>query len=225
MPRKNTLKTYLENSYYHIYNRGVDGREIFIDEQDCIMFLRYLKLYLSSPKILKKEELLTPKMLYKIFNMNLSSEIDLLSFSLMPNHIHLQIKQHTKNGIEKLTRRIFSSYVRFFNQKYKRLGPLFESAYKAILITTDEQHLYLSSYIHRNPMKLKQQKFDFIQFSSYPYYLKSKQADWVKPEEILSYFKRAKNITKGDLLSYQSFVEDFREDPKEILAEKILEAS
>jgi len=48
MPGKNALKTYVENSFYHVYNRGVEKRNIFLDEQDDKVFLSYLKLYLTS---------------------------------------------------------------------------------------------------------------------------------------------------------------------------------
>jgi len=223
MPTKNTIKIYIENGYYHLYNRGVDKREIFLDEQDCIVFLHYLKLYLSPPETLLKNQFLSPKILYKITNLNLSKEINLLSFALMPNHFHIQVKQYAKEGIEKLTRRVITSYVQYFNKKYKRIGTLFESTYKAVLLETDEQFLYLSSYIHRNPMRLKNAKFDFIQFSSYPYFLNSKNADWIKPKEILSYFRSSRNKTADDKLSYQNFVESFKEDPLNIIRSFILE--
>lgn len=203
MPTKNTIKKYIENGYYHLYSRGVDKREIFMDEQDCIVFLYYLKIYLSSPDQLRKDpNFLTPKMLYKIYNLNLHEEVDLLSFALMPNHFHLQIKQKSSNGIESLTRRMLTGYVKYFNRRHSRVGALFESAYKAVNVTTDEQNLYLSAYIHKNPMKLVNPKFNFTQFSSYPYYLKQKNADWVKTDEIATHFN-----SNNKNLSYQEFVE------------------
>jgi len=220
VPTKNTIKTYIENGYYHIYSRGVDKREIFLDQQDCAIFLYYLKIYLSNPEDLSKE-LTSPKILFKITNLNLSKEIDLLSFALMPNHFHLQLKQYTVNGIEKLTRRALTGYVQYFNKKYKRVGTLFESTYKAILVQTETQHLYLSSYIHRNPMKLVNPKMDFIQFSSYPYYRGEKNASWIKPQEILSFFK--KTYDKSELLSYTNFVESFKENPSQVLENLTLE--
>lgn len=223
MPTKNTIKTYIEGGYYHIYNRGVDKRKIFIDGKDCAVFLYYLKLYLSSPDSLQKSEHISPRMMYKILNLNLSREVDLISFALMPNHFHLQIKQHSQKGIEKLMRRALTGYVHYFNNRFERIGTLFESTYKAVLIKTDEQLLYLSSYIHRNPMKLKPQSVDFVSFSSYPYYLKERFAEWIKPEEILNYFKISRSSSLNDVFSYQSFVENFKEDPKEVLGKLTLE--
>lgn len=226
MPVKNVIKTYIENGYYHLYSRGIDRREIFLDQRDCVIFLHFLKLYLSTPENLQKDQIfLTPKLLYKIINFNLSKEIHLLSFSLMPNHFHLQVKQFTKNGIEKLTRRALSSYSQYFNKKYKRLGALFESSYKAVLTETEKQYLYLSSYIHRNPMRLKNPKIDFLQFSSYPYYLGFKKCDWIKPQEILSFFRSSRNLKENDSLSYQSFVESFREEPLDFISDYIIESA
>ncbi len=222
MPAKNTIKVYIENGYYHIYNRGIDKKTIFIEEKDYVTFLYYLKLYLSNPEDLKKEST-HPRILYKIMNLNLSREIDLIAFSLMPNHFHLQVKQHPLDGIEKLMRRVLTSYAQYFNKKYDRRGPLFESTYKAILLENDAQHLYLSAYIHRNPMKLKSDKLNLVNFSSYPYYLGFRKASWVKPEEILSFFNNPKGTGEFNSLTYKDFVLDFRENPENILKELILE--
>ncbi len=45
MPAKNSVKYYIADSIYHIYNRGVEKRKIFLDEQDSGVFLGYLKRY------------------------------------------------------------------------------------------------------------------------------------------------------------------------------------
>lgn len=220
MPTKNTVKIYLKNGYYHVYNRGVDKREIFLEETDCVQFLHYLKLYLSPPEVLMKAPDISIRRLHKILNLNISNEVILQSFSLMPNHFHLQIKQIKTTGMEKLTRRVLTSYSQFFNRKYKRRGPLFESVYKAVILNTTEQFLYLSSYIHRNPLKLKHTKFDFVNFSSYPYYLGEKHAAWLNPDEILEHFNTVKS---NQYFSYKFFVEDFRENPEEVLGHLIIE--
>lgn len=209
MPVKNTVKTYIENGYYHIYNRGVDKREIFLEPADCKMFLYFLKLYLTPPEILQKSaEFMSPQFLFKILHRNLSNEVKLLSFALMPNHFHLQVKQFSLYGIQKLMRQVIPSYVQYFNRKMNRIGTLFESTYKAVLTETETQHLYLSAYIHRNSMKLINPPFNFIEFSSYPYYLGDLHAPWIHPEEILEYFAKQKSSTSEDLFSYQSFVEN-----------------
>ena len=222
MPSKNIIKDYIEDGYYHIYNRGVEKRTIFLDEQDCIVFLHYLKLYLSPIEELKQLDLPGLR-IAKFIRLNLSAEIDLLAFALMPNHIHLQIKQKTTDGIVKLMKRLATAYVMYFNKKYLRVGSLFQNTYKATLIETDEYLLHLYRYIHLNPAKITHKIINFKEFSSYPYYLGQKQASWIKPQEILSYFRSAQRKDLKDILSYQSFVENYKESSAEILGPLILE--
>lgn len=212
MPSKNSIKTYVAGGYYHVYNRGVEKRTIFLDEQDCQTFLYYLKVYLSP-----KEELplfVSPRKINRFLANNLSEEVDLLSFALMPNHVHLQLKQYSEDGLRRLLHRLMTSYVMYFNQKYKRVGPLFQNIYKASIVDNEAYLLELSRYIHRNPRGLST-NIDFTTYSSYPYYLGERHAHWIKPKEILSYFSY-----KNPKLSYKSFVE--LDDSNTMLPEELL---
>lgn len=235
MPAKNILKPYVENGFYHIYNRGVEKRVIFQDEQDYHVFLNYLKIYLSSPTSSKEDY----KGDYKGYSFvklprqrplnNFHQEIVLLTYCLMPNHFHLLLKQKPANGIEKFMRSLGTKYVQYFNKRYQRVGPLFQDTYKAVLIKTDEQLLHLSRYIHLNPTfdsnrkNHPLQKILFESYSSYFDYLGKRKTKWVHPEETLSFFKNAQRTNPRDLLSYQSFVEDYPQPPEEILGELIME--
>lgn len=212
MPAKNSVKQFIENGYYHLYNRGVEKRDIFLDEQDYAVFLHNLKRYLdpalgSDPRFHTK---------------SLAGEIDLIAFCLMPNHFHLLVKQNTINGITKLMRAVCTNYVMYFNKKYDRVGGLFQGKYRASLIYEDNYLLHLSRYIHLNPSSAGSDPKSY-NFSSYSYYLGQRNAIWIKPQEILSFFKSAQGANLKDCLSYQSFVEDYREAPEEILGELILE--
>ena len=222
MPSKNIVKQYVEDGYYHIYNRGVEKREIFLDEQDCAIFLHYLRLYLSPVEELKKLNLPGLRIL-RFIRLNLSQEVDLLAFALMPNHIHLFIRQKTIDGITKLMKRLATGYVMYFNKKYRRVGSLFQNRYKSELIENDPYFLHLSRYIHLNPTKISSKAVDFKEFSSYPYYLGLKSASWVKPQEILDYFKSTQKKDLKDMLSYQNFVEDYNIESVQILKDLILE--
>jgi putative transposase len=219
MPSRNVIKIYVEQGYYHIYNRGVDKRAIFIDDQDCHIFLHYLKMYL-----IPKEEVIALSQIDKrsihFLKYNLSAEIDLLTFALMPNHFHLLIKQHTNDGMSKLMKRLMTAYVTYFNRKYKRRGPLFESVYKACNIDNDSYLLHLSRYIHLNPIHISSE-INFLNLSSYPYYMGKLNSSWVKPNEILTYFKDSANSLK--LSSYKSFVEDYAVDSSLLLGSLTLE--
>lgn len=220
MAAKNSLKIYSENGYYHIYNRGVEKRSIFLDEQDYIVFLSYLKEYLlpkdedelnrkfSDPLTSYQEKNKIMRLL-KLNNFN--GEINLLAYCLMPNHFHLLIKQKSENSIDKFMNSLGVRYVMYFNHKYQRIGALFQGVYKAVMVESDIQLLYLSSYIHRNPIKKtklaspdevwRSWRSYFSQPSSLPEYLEQRNTEWIQPEEILSFF--SKTVSRN---SYQSFI-------------------
>ncbi len=217
MAAKNSRKTYVEQGYYHIYNRGVEKRHIFLDSQDYGVFLSYLKEYLSpkdekalfarlsEPNISSQER---DKILKLLRLNNFYNEIFLLAYCLMPNHFHLLIKQSNALSIDKFMNSLALRYAIYFNRKYKRTGILFQDVYKAVSIETDEQLLHLSRYIHQNPLNKnkiprKSPLSDFLsQPSSYPEYLGQRKSNWVATEEILSYFSKTNHK-----LSYQSFIE------------------
>ena len=218
MPAKNIVKNYIEGGYYHIYNRGVEKRNIFLDKQDCVVFQRYLKLYLATPSEVEKIQI--PR-IQSFLRFNMHCEIDLLAFSLMPNHIHLLIKQRDKDSIAKFMKRLTTSYVMYFNRKYNRVGALFQNIYKAAHIEDDPYLLHLSRYIHLNPTKIKHEKIDFTDFCSLPYYLGDKEATWVKTNEILTYFDSSR--IKGKGIFYREFVDNYKTPPEEILGSLIIE--
>lgn len=207
MPCKNSLKTYLENGYYHIYNRGVEKRLIFEDDQDYAVFLSYLKTYLLPKDEKQLKEILTSEnSTYKqkaeatklIKLNNFCDQIKLIAYCLMPNHFHFLLKQRQENAIDEFMNSLGTRYTMFFNKKHKRVGTLYQGVYKAVLVDSEIQFLYLSSYIHRNPhpKELKSRP------SSLPDYLGERKTLWVHPEEILPFF--SKTIPS---LSYKSFVE------------------
>ena len=217
MPAKNVIKSYVEDGHYHIYNRGVEKRKIFLDDQDYKVFLKYLKLYLNP-----SEE--RPVRIVTIDNYtfkapanplkNYHNELELLCYCLMPNHFHFLIKQKAKNTIELFMRSLATKYSMYFNKRYNRVGSLFQGPYKAVLIENDEYILHLSRYIHLNPVK----DSPLHVYSSYADYLGKRKTNWIKKEIILSYFKSSqKNLLEK--LSYQSFVEDYTEDPKKTALE------
>ncbi|MEK7634235.1 MAG: transposase [Patescibacteria group bacterium] len=215
MPSKNIIKTYIENGYYHIYNRGVEKRKIFLDEQDYRVFLSYLKIYLS-PKIDSTNEIVSNKngdyedknkVISEIYKLNnFYNKIDLISYVLMPNHFHLEIKQKKIKEITSFMQSLITKYSKYFNKKYERVGPLFQSRYKAVLIQNVEYLLYLSRYIHLNPVELLTKNQSLIQYpwSSYPAYLKKVNLSWLKTDSISDNFLE-NGIFSANL--YKNFVE------------------
>ena len=138
---------------------------------------------------------------------NFFGTITLVSHCLMPNHFHFLIRQTDADAIDRFMNSLCTRYTMYFNKKYKRIGPLFQSVYKAVMVTTDEQLKHLTRYIHRNPIhkgsykEIPSRILATYQYSSYPEFLGLRTTEWIHAEKILAYFG---NNTQ----SYQSFVED-----------------
>ena len=207
MPSKNTIRSYIENGYYHIYNRGVEKRRIFLDADDYKRFILYLKLYLSPIESLTSEN--AELRGYFIKN-NLFDQLELLAFCLMPNHFHLLMRQKNIDSITKFMQRLSTAYTMYFNMKYDRVGSLFQGRYKACIVENDEYLLHLSRYIHLNPHERGVSLFDFP-WSSYSSFIGNITYEWLKPQFILNYFSK-----NNDSLTYKSFVEDSNEVDHEI---------
>jgi putative transposase len=219
MPAKNSRKLYVNNGYYHIYNRGVEKRIIFLDQQDYSVFLSYLKEYLlpkdekelyqrlSDPNLYYKEK---DKILKRLRLNNFDQEISLLAYCLMPNHFHFFVKQENIGAIDKFMNSLGTRYTMYFNRKYERVGSLYQGVYRAVLVENESQFLHLSRYIHKQAIDLGNQP------SSYPDYTGIRKKLWVKAEEILSYFSKT-----NPSLSYEKFVAEF--DKTEILTNLTLD--
>lgn len=225
MPSKNTIKNYVESGLYHVYNRGVEKRDVFLDDQDYTVFLSLLKMYLSPQEVpfthpLAELPNLKPSRLRPL--KSFFGEVELFAYCLLPNHFHFLIKQNTKDGMQKLMQALLTNYSTYFNKKYERVGPLFQGPYKAVLIETEPYLLHLSRYIHLNPPVTGRGLVTYA-YSSYPYYLGYKNAIWIKPDEILAFFKTAQSISLRDCLSYQSFIENYQKDSGEILGDLVIE--
>lgn len=188
MPGRNLIKQYAEDSYYHIYNRGVNKQPIFKDDQDYYVFTSLLKRYLG-PQTEKKQN--------GFNHLNYFYDIELLAYCLMSNHFHLFIYQTKSDAITKFMRSLMTAYSMYFNKKYKRVGPLFQQRYRAVRITKDSQLLHISRYIHLNPADYKNYKW-----SSYNSYVNNKypEGEWLRPLKITSLFD-----------DYQKFVDDYKD--------------
>lgn len=227
MPAKNSRKQYSQNGYYHIYNRGVEKRIIFQDQQDYSVFLSYLKEYLlpknekalnerlSDPQISPKEK---DKVLKSLRINNFAKEITLLAYCLMPNHFHFFIKQKGVGSIDSFMNSLATRYTMYFNRKYKRVGHLYQGVYKAVLVASEPQFLHLSRYIHKQALRLQGLALREKQPCSYPEYLGQRKTEWVHPEEILSYFDK-----ENPKLSYENFVKQRDEGDGQVLQKLVLE--
>ena len=141
-----------EGQFYHIYNRGVDKRNIFTDDKERLRFIHALYVlnnFLTIPFrfdlfSLEPKQPLTP----------ISPYVEIVAGCLMPNHYHLMVTPKQKDGISKFFHKVGTSYSHYFNLRHERTGRLFESTFKAKHVDRHEYAVYLTQYIHLNPLGL-----------------------------------------------------------------------
>jgi len=180
------------NEYYHIYNRGTDSRNIFIDDEDRVRFTKLLFVANGTNSFVFRD--LPMGVVYKKFERG--NEITAIgAYCLMTNHFHILLKETEENGISNFMRKVLVGYSSYFNKKYKRTGHLFEGPFKAKHLDTDEYLKYIFSYIHLNPVKIIDPKWkengitdkqkaeeylDKYHYSSYQEYLSK-----TRPESVI----------------------------------------
>lgn len=134
---------------YHLYNRGTDKREIFIDKADYRRFMRCL-LHLNDENPVRIEELkneVAPRE-------DREKMVEILTFCLMPNHYHLLIREIKIGGITRFMRKMGTAYTMYFNKRYERSGVLFQGQFKSVVVNNDSYLRYIPHYIHLNPLDL-----------------------------------------------------------------------
>jgi REP element-mobilizing transposase RayT len=139
-------KEFAANQFYHIYNRGQGKGDIFLDNADRKFFLLRLK-----ENLWPEQATITPSPGGYIRQLLPSKSFCLHCYCLMPNHFHFLLEQTSNLPISKLLAKVCTSYSKYFNKKYERVGHTFQDAFKAVLVVSDAQLLWLSAYIHQNP--------------------------------------------------------------------------
>ncbi len=175
MPARTT--PLVNGEYYHIYNRGVAYLPTYKRKNDYERFVLNLRYYPYNNIPFKMSRLLQlpaedrMQIMSGLKKRN-DKRISLVSYVLMPNHFHLLLRQEKDGGISSFMKHLTDSYSRYFNTKYERVGPLYQGAFKAVRVETDEQLTHLSRYIHLNPLvSFITTEKDFI---SYPWSIESR---------------------------------------------------
>ena len=132
---------------YHLLNRGVDKREIVIDEEDRVRFLHDLFVMNDQEDVINfglpdRQVQRNPRKLL----------VHLLAFCLMGNHYHLLISEAMAGGMSLFMKKLNMGYARYFNEKYERSGALWQGKNKKKIIQQDAHFLYIPYYIHLNPL-------------------------------------------------------------------------
>lgn len=198
---------FANNYFYHVFNRGVDKREVFTNKKEylrAIMTLNYYQYSLHKIKLSRFLSLPEKEQLEYLSDYKTQEKlVDIIAYCLMPNHFHFLLRQIKEKGISKFLADFANSYTKYFNTKHDRTGHLFQGQFKAVFIESDEQLLHLSRYIHLNPSTSSIVKIGNLKnypWSSLPEYLKSSSNLICNTEPVLGFFKKAK--------MYEEFVFD-----------------
>lgn len=151
-----------ECEYYHLYTRGVEKRIVFTAPRDYERFMwlllvanqekgvsirdlerKYLSRGESSGLFFENERPVTPL-------------TDILAYALMPNHVHLVVRERAEGGISRFMHKLMTAYSMYFNTRYERSGPLFTRPYRSKHLDTDEYLRAAIAYVHANPLALLQ---------------------------------------------------------------------
>jgi REP element-mobilizing transposase RayT len=195
------LRIQFQNALYHVTDRGLEKRKIFMGPDDYESFLSYLQKTIKSYHVI------------------------IHAFCLMPNHYHLECETPDAN-LSDAMQWLNTSYSVYFNRIHSRSGHLFQGRFKALLVEKGNHLLELTRYIHLNPVRahLVDTPEEF-EWSSYRDYLSvGSKREWVSSDWTLSQFGKTQ---KGARNYYRKFVEEGLnkeiEDPtKNAAAELIL---
>lgn len=152
MPIKRPI---LENQeIYHIISRAVDGTNLFLDEKDYVRMVHNLYAFNDSNPI--SFQFRQNHNNYENSSRSLERDlfVEILAFCLMPNHIHLLLRQLQDNGISNFMRKVGAGYGGYRNSKYKRSGHLFQGRFRAVHVEDDRQLMTAFVYIHTNPVAI-----------------------------------------------------------------------
>lgn len=188
-PRKEILVT---NEIYHIFNKSIVNDDIFIQRRYLIRALELTDFY-RFPQIVRYSKFKNLSSANKKGYLTKTNKqkplVEICSFSFMPNHYHFLLKQASDNGIVKFISNFQNSFAKYFNQRSNREGSLFKRPFKSRRITSEEELVHMSRYIHLNPVTsflLSFKQLKSSELTSFPYYLGIKNDNVVNTDIILS---------------------------------------
>jgi putative transposase len=143
---------------YHVYNRGVAKCPICTQEADYWRFLQGLCLFndtKSATNILWQLQKTRGRLTLNVLKKYLIDEgnerkplVKILAYCVRENHFHLLIEEIQEGGITKFMHKLGQGYARYFNNKYKRVGHLWQDRFKNIVVEDERYLLYLLVYIN-----------------------------------------------------------------------------
>lgn len=144
---------------YHVLNRGVDKRKIFLDNNDYLRFVHDLFEFNDENPAFNvglnfKNQYIDVRRQYIENRRPRKLLVEILAFCLMPNHYHLLIRPKKEVSVPNFIKKVNGGYAKYFNNKYQRNGALFQGKYKSVPIKNEAHFIHLPYYIHLNPLDL-----------------------------------------------------------------------
>lgn len=193
---------FVEGEFYHIYNRGVDKRIIFSDQNDLNRFLQSMNEFnvLNPIGSIYENSFAKDQLGSEAPKLKEAKLVNFVAYCLNPNHFHFILEQVAENGISKFMQRIGCGYTNYFNEKEKRSGALFQGVFKSIHINSNEYLLYLSAYVNLNDNvhQLGSEASKLVKSkSSWDEYIKGRTQDgFCEKDIILGQFKNEREYEK-----------------------------
>ncbi|KKR62478.1 hypothetical protein A2643_01970 [Candidatus Nomurabacteria bacterium RIFCSPHIGHO2_01_FULL_39_220] len=193
--RKQPLVT---GEYYHIYNRGVDKRDIFASKKDLDRFIESICEFnrvevIVSLANLRKTNEIAPKALSE------NPLVAIVAYCLNPNHFHFVLKQLVDGGIAKFMQKLQAGYTSYFNIKNSRTGSLFQGTFKSQLMNNENYFNKILGYANKNYQvhNIPKSKMNLVFASDYEYENNNfKIVSKIEGKRILEIFNGSKNFKK-----------------------------
>lgn len=140
---------------YHVFNRGVDKRTIVLDDQDRKRFVADLYTMNDSQSVgnlnyhfARSMDTGCPYSLERARK----PLVQIHAWCLMNNHYHFLLSEVSEDGISRFLHKFNMGYAKYFNERYKRDGVLFQGRTKKKHVNNDAYFLWILHYIHFNPL-------------------------------------------------------------------------
>ncbi len=186
----------VEGEIYHVFSKTISGFKIFRNKSEYERMRNLIRYYRIEKPSFRFSAFSTIKKREKFYQKHLLTKkclVEMISYCLMPTHIHLILKQVKDRGISIFMSKVLNSYTKYFNHKNKRKGPLWEGRFQNVRVKTDEQLLHLTRYIHLNPVTA---------------HLVDKPQDW----KFSSYLEFLEKVTQKDKICNYSVLLSIKPD-------------
>lgn len=193
---------FINNAYYHIFNRGVDKREIFSEYKDIERFFQSMNEFNTIEPIgsifensFRQKDLLRSSTSKSVPAPKL---VSFITYCINPNHYHFILEQISDKGIEKFMQRLGTGYTNYFNNKYERNGALFQGRFKSVHINSNEYLLHLSVYVNLNNKvhRLGSSTSKWLMRSSWSEYVNNNENAFCEKKIVLGQFNNPEEYKK-----------------------------